>query len=104
MRGDGTDDQLMAAGRGDMLAFADFYDRTAPAVHGLLRGVLGESDGAEQATHRVYLTLWHTAPQFDPAGTSAYSILMLAARRELIGPLCSILFQNQQDTTLRDTG
>lgn len=52
----------------------------------------------------MYLTLWHTAPQFDPAGTSAYSILMLAARRELIGPLCSILFQNQQDTTLRDTG
>ena len=79
-----TDALLVAAGRGDLSAFATFYDQTAAAVFGLLRAVLGDPARAEQATERVYLHLWRTAARFDPHGRSAYALLLHTARRELI--------------------
>lgn len=88
-----TDGLLLAAGRGDLVAYADFYDKTASAVFRALRGMLGEPDRAERATERVYLRLWSTAPRFDPTGMSAWSLLMLIARRELVVPLCETLTQ-----------
>lgn len=78
-----TDDLLVAAGRGDLGAFATFYDRTAAVVYGLLRTVLGDDASAEQATERVYLHLWRNAARFDPTGRSAYALLLCTARREL---------------------
>ena len=80
-----TDRLLLAAGRGDVLAFADFYDLTAPLIFTLLRRRLGKSGEAEQATHQVYLELWRRAPRFDPAAVSAFSMLLLLAHRELLG-------------------
>jgi DNA-directed RNA polymerase specialized sigma24 family protein len=65
---DEVDTLLQAAGRGDLDAFASFYDRTAPAVFNHLHHVLGDSAAAEQATVRVYVRVWRTAPVFDPAG------------------------------------
>lgn len=87
LNGNVTDDLLVAAGRGDLDAYAAFYDQTAPVIFGLLRGGLGECDGAERATERVYLRLWRTAARFDPTGRSAYALLLCTARRELIGRL-----------------
>jgi hypothetical protein len=55
------------------------------AIPGLLRGVMGESAGSARAAERLYLTLWREAPRFDPAGGSAYPVLLRAARRELVG-------------------
>lgn len=81
----GADDLLIAAGRGDRDAFAVFYDRTAAAVFGLLRSVLLDDAATESATRRVYLHLWRNAARFDPAGRSAYSLLLAIARRELTG-------------------
>ena len=81
---DATDALLVAAGHGDVDAFAAFYDHTAATVFGLLRAGLGEQATAEQATQRVYLQLWRTAPRFDPSGRSAYSLLLITARRDLI--------------------
>lgn len=79
-----VDGLLIAAGRGDLGAFATFYDRTAAAVFGLLRGVLGDDDVvARRATTQVYLHLWRNAAGFDPAARSAYALLLLTARREL---------------------
>jgi len=78
-----TDDLLLTAGRGDLIAFADLYDQTVTAVYRLLRGVLGDSARAEPATERVYLQVWRMAPSHDPDRQSAYSVLMLTARREL---------------------
>lgn len=85
LAGPGTDDLLSAAGRGDLHALARFYDRTAPAVFGMMRGVLGESESAARATERIYLKLWRRAPEFDPTGGSAYALLLHTARRELPG-------------------
>lgn len=86
-----ADELLVAAGRGDLGALAAFYDRTAPAVLGLLRAVLGAAPQAERAAERVYLRVWRTAPRFDPAGGSAYALLLGAARRELVGRVRDIV-------------
>lgn len=61
-----TDDLLLTVGRGDLIAFADLYDQTVTAVYRLLRGVLGDSAEAEQATERVYTQVWRMAPSHDP--------------------------------------
>jgi len=82
---DAIDALLIAAGRGDLDAFATFYDRTAPVVFGLLRGVLGQPARAARATQRVYLQLWRDAPVFDATGPSAYATLLRTARREIAG-------------------
>lgn len=93
--GPGTDDLLVAAGRGDLHALAAFYDTTAPVVFGLLQGVLGDRIRAEQATRRVYLQLWISAASFEPSQRSAHSLLLRTARRELIGRIHEVVIQNQ---------
>ncbi|GAA3227797.1 hypothetical protein GCM10017691_18440 [Pseudonocardia petroleophila] len=82
-----TDELLVAAGRGDRDAFAAFYDRTSPAVFGLLRSVLPRSAEAERAAEAVYLQVWRTAADFDPLGGSAWSAVLSGARRFLTGPV-----------------
>lgn len=76
-----TDPLLVAAGRGDLDAFAVFYDRTAGTVFGQLRRALGVR--AELATKQVYVQMWRAAPAFDPTGTSAYAVLLATTRRVL---------------------
>ena len=77
---DSTDALLTATGRGDLDAFAAFYDRTAATAFGMLQA-------GTQATERVYLTMWRAAPEFRPSRRSAYATLMLTIRRELAGQL-----------------
>lgn len=77
---------LAAAGRGDLCALGALYDRTAPLVFGLLRAVLG-AESADRAAERVYLRVWRDAPRFDPERDSACTLLLTAARRELVRPV-----------------
>ncbi|MHA6783002.1 sigma factor [Pseudonocardia saturnea] len=77
---------LAAAGQRDLCALGALYDRTAPLVLGLLRAVLG-AESADQAAERVYLRIWHVAPAFDPERDSACTLLLTAARRELVRPV-----------------
>lgn len=82
-----TDDLLVAAGRGDIRALAAFYDSTARPLYGFLRQALRGPEPAERAAAEVYLQIWRSAPQFDPRRCSAYSLLLLLARREVAGRL-----------------
>lgn len=83
LSGPDVDHLLVSAGHGDVGALSDFYDITAPAVFGLLRGVQFSPEMAEQATERIYLRIWRAAPQFAPDDDTAYSLLMRAARHEV---------------------
>jgi hypothetical protein len=82
---DHTDALLAAAGRGDLDAFAAFYDRTAPAVFELMCRALRRSLQAERATQDVYLQLWRDAPAFGSTGRSAWSMVMSEVHRALAG-------------------
>lgn len=75
---------LQRAGRGDTAAFAELYDRTAPAVYGLIRSVLPDVEQAEDATFEVYVQAWRAASQYDPGRDDASSLLMAAARRYVL--------------------
>jgi RNA polymerase sigma-70 factor (ECF subfamily) len=82
-----ADELLVAVGRGDIRALGAFYDSTARPLYRFLRDALCGPEPAERATVEVYLQIWRAAPQFDPDRCSAYSLLLLLARRELAGRL-----------------
>lgn len=80
-----SDDELVvASARGDERAFAEFYDRTASRVHGLVRRVLVDRAQSEEVVQEVYLAVWQDAARFDPARGTALSWLLVRARRRAI--------------------
>lgn len=82
-----SDALLAAAGHGDLDAFADLYDATAPRILGAVQAVLGRSVRAERVVEEVYFVLWRGAPAFDPAVRSADATLSEILRRVLVGPV-----------------
>lgn len=96
---------LQRAGRGDTAAFAEFYDRTAPAVFGLIRSVLPDVGQAERTTLEVYRHAWRTASRYDPRRDEASSLLMMTARRYVLeqirtAPSCAQLPASAREVLL----
>ena len=75
---------LVRAAKGDETAFADFYDRTSAAVHGLARRVVRDPARAEEITQEVYLQVWRTATRFEPSRGSARSWLLTLTHRRAV--------------------
>lgn len=75
---------LERCGRCDQQAFAELYDRTCARVYGLALRVLHDPGYAEETTQEVYLQIWRTAANFDPAKGSAVSWLMTVAHRRAV--------------------
>ena len=94
---DHTDALLVAAGHGDLDAFAAFYDRTSPTVFWLLCRAMGRSARAERVTQDVYLKLWRDAPSFAATGRSAWSAVMSEVHRALAGPTHELVSPHRDD-------
>lgn len=76
------DDLLRRVARGDVVAFAMFYDHTRARVFGLVSRVLRDRGYSEETTQEVYLQVWRSAASFDPsAGSAAAWLITLAHRR-----------------------
>ena len=69
---------------GDEPAFAELYQRVAPAVFGLVTKVVRNPAQAEEVTQEVFVELWRTAPRFDPARGTARSWIMTCAHRRAV--------------------
>lgn len=80
----GPNDLLAAAGLGDRVAFGAFYDSTVSLIFPLLQGGLGDTRRACEATERVYVRMWRSAPRFRQSSECAYGLLLAAARREIV--------------------
>lgn len=52
--------------RGDQPAFAELYDRLAPAVFGVAKRVLRDAAQAEEVAQEVFVEVWKQAARFDP--------------------------------------
>lgn len=75
---------LRRVARQDAEAFASFYDTTRARVYGLVTRVLRDPGYSEETTQEVYLQVWRTAENFDPAAGSALAWLMTLAHRRAV--------------------
>ncbi|HYN16780.1 MAG TPA: ECF RNA polymerase sigma factor SigK [Actinomycetes bacterium] len=83
--GDDSLEQLLAlVARGDEQAFAELYQRVAPALFGLVSKVVRNPSQAEEVTQEVFVELWRTASRFDPARGTARSWIMTCAHRRAV--------------------
>ena len=69
---------------GSLADFATLYDRTASRVYGLVLRVLRDTGYSEETTQEVYLEVWRTAGNYDPAKGSALSWLLAMAHRRAV--------------------
>ena len=69
---------------GDREAFAQFYDATAAAAHGLALRVVGNRALAEDVTQEAYLALWRVAGRFNRHRGSAFSFLITIVHRRAV--------------------
>ena len=75
---------LALVARGDEQAFAELYQRVAPAVFGLVSKVVRDPAQSEEVTQEVFVELWRTASRFDPARGTARSWIMTCAHRRAV--------------------
>ncbi|ASL17567.1 sigma-70 family RNA polymerase sigma factor [Mycobacterium intracellulare] len=75
---------LRRVARGDRDAFAAVYDLTKGRVFGLVVRVLRDAGYSEETTQDIYLEVWRTASDYDPAKGSALAWLMTMAHRRAI--------------------
>jgi|UniRef100_UPI0037848820 RNA polymerase sigma-70 factor (ECF subfamily) len=75
---------LQRAGRRDMRAFEQLYDRLAPRLHGLLRQMLHDEREAEDVLQDSFVHLWDRAPAFAPARSKAFTWLVMIVRHKAI--------------------
>lgn len=65
---------------GEPRAMEVFYDRHAPFVLGVLRSILTDGGGLEDALQDVFWQVWRTAARYDPLRGSAHTWLYQIAR------------------------
>jgi RNA polymerase sigma factor (sigma-70 family) len=62
-----SDEKLMQrAGRDDLAAFGELFDRHHAAVHAFLSRFLGDATLAEDVVQEVFLRVWRYRQSFDP--------------------------------------
>jgi RNA polymerase sigma-70 factor (ECF subfamily) len=89
---------LRRVARRDTDAFAAFYDSTRSRVYGLVTRVLRDPGYSEETTQEVYLQVWRSAENFDPAAGSALSWLMTLAHRRAVDRVRSEQAASQRDS------
>ncbi len=77
-----TPDQrlLESITRRDAAAFAEFYDRHAPRVFGLLVRLLGSRADAEEVLQETFWQIWRTAERYDATRSRPEVWLLTIAR------------------------
>lgn len=75
---------LRQVARGDVDAFAAFYDQTRARVYGLVTRVLRDPGYSEETTQEVYLQVWHNAASYDPGSGTPLAWLMTLAHRRAV--------------------
>jgi RNA polymerase sigma-70 factor (ECF subfamily) len=75
---------LRQVARGDSAAFAMIYDLTKARVYGLVTRVLRDPGYSEETTQEIYLEVWRSASQYDPAKGSPLAWLLTMAHRRAV--------------------
>ena len=75
---------LRRIARHDRAAFAEFYDRFAPRVFGLLVKLMRDRTEAEDVLQDVFLHVWRSADRYDEGLSHPIVWLMLIARARAV--------------------
>ena len=79
-----TEDDLVAAGSGDAVAFQRVYAGTAGRLLAIARHVTHDRSAAEDVVQIDYIKAWTNAARFDPARSSAMTWLATIVRNSAI--------------------
>jgi RNA polymerase sigma-70 factor (ECF subfamily) len=79
-----SEDLLGRIARGDRIAFADLYDRTAPRVFGLVKRLLRDHSQSEEVTQEIFLEIWQTASRYEPSKGGALSWMLTMTHRRTV--------------------
>lgn len=71
----------------DRRAFESLYRATADRLFGICMRVLGNQAAAEDVLQDVFVSIWRTAAQYDPARSSPWTWLAAIARNRAIDSL-----------------
>ncbi|ULE31219.1 sigma-70 family RNA polymerase sigma factor [Mycobacterium sp. IDR2000157661] len=82
----------------DVEAFATLYDRTRARVYGLVTRVLRDPGYSEETTQDIYLQVWRTAKDYDPAIGSPLGWLMTLAHRRAVDRVRSEQASSQRES------
>ncbi|MFC0680857.1 ECF RNA polymerase sigma factor SigK [Lysobacter korlensis] len=83
---------------GDQAAFAQFYDRLAPRVLGLIVRLLRDHAQSEEVTQEVFLEVWQTATRYDASRGGAVTWLLTMAHRRAVDRIRSAQSSRDRDT------
>lgn len=73
--------------RRDQSALAEFYNRTSPMVHGLVRRIVNNRAIAEEVTLDIYLRVWRQAGEYSAVRETPMTWLILLVRSQAIAAL-----------------
>jgi RNA polymerase sigma-70 factor (ECF subfamily) len=98
----GLVDLLGRVARGDLEAFAAFYDATSRRVFGLARSVLGDPEEAEEAALECYLHVWRHAARYDPSRGGPLQWLLVITRSRAIDRVRARVQRRQREQCWND--
>ncbi len=75
---------LAAVAQGDQTAFERLYQATRAKLYGTALRILRRTDLADEVLQEVYLKIWHSAGQFNPAAASPITWMVAIARNRAI--------------------
>lgn len=78
------DELLRQVAQRDVDAFAALYDRTRARVYGMVTRVLRDPGYSEETTQDIYLQVWRSAGNYDPAAGSPMAWLLTLAHRRAV--------------------
>jgi RNA polymerase sigma factor (sigma-70 family) len=73
----------------DQAAFKQLYDATACCLLGIAVRMLHDRSWAEEVLQEVYVSVWHTAPNYSPLKSQPMTWLMTVARHKAMDALRS---------------
>ena len=100
-------DLLVATARGEVEAFAAFYDASSGRVFGLTLKILGDVAAAEEAALDAYAYAWRNASRYDRSKGDALQWLLIVARSRAIDLLRSRMRRRERERpleTIEDLG
>lgn len=85
--GDQLAELLQATAKGDRRLFRELYDQTSRFTFGIILAVLRRRDWAEEIAQEVYVSIWSSAGEFNPAQGDPLAWIARLARNRAIDRL-----------------